>query len=79
MEVQLADQDYLAGSYSYADIALYMAQLFGERKTALLTAATPGLLRWRHTMTQRKAVWEGVAPLINHLRTSGRPVPEFLW
>ncbi len=78
MEVQLADQDYLAGSYSYADIAFYMAQLFGERKTALLTTATPGLLRWRDTMTQRKAVREGVAPLINHLRVSGRPVPEFL-
>src|SRR5215813_3649073 len=31
MERQLADGQWLAGSYSYADIAFYMAQLFGER------------------------------------------------
>ena len=31
MEKTLGAQQWLAGSYSYADIAFYMAQLFGER------------------------------------------------
>jgi glutathione S-transferase len=30
----LADREYLAETYSYADIAFYMAQLFGARKGA---------------------------------------------
>ena len=31
MEALLAPGDWLAGSYSFADIAFYMAALFGER------------------------------------------------
>src|SRR5215813_4897233 len=31
MEKGLADKPWLAGRYSYADIAFYIAQLFGER------------------------------------------------
>ena len=47
MELQLAGSDWLAGSYSFADIAFYMAALFGERQGAPVTAATPRLLAWR--------------------------------
>ena len=34
MERTLGDQEWLGGSYSYADIAFYMAQLFGDRMGA---------------------------------------------
>ena len=34
MEHVLADRAFLADTYSYADIAFYMAQLFGARKRA---------------------------------------------
>ena len=34
MERTLGDREWLAGSYSYADIAFYMAQLFGDRMGA---------------------------------------------
>jgi glutathione S-transferase len=78
MEAQLGAQDYLAGSYSYADIAFFMAQLFGERKSAILTGATPGLMAWRDRMVRRDAVKQAVQPLVNHLKASGRPVPGFL-
>jgi glutathione S-transferase len=78
MEVQLGNKDYLAGEFSYADIAFFMAQLFGERKSAIMTGDTPALLRWRDRMVRRSAVREGVRPLVNHLRKSGRPVPEYL-
>jgi len=78
MEVALEGREYLVGAYSYADIAFFMAQVFGERKGAVLTAETPRLVRWRERMMQRPAVRRGVTPLVQHLRASDRPVPGFL-
>lgn len=56
MDAQLRDREWLAGAYGYADIAFYMAALFGERQGALLTGDMPRLLAWRDRMTQRPAV-----------------------
>ena len=42
MEKGLGSGEWLAGSYSYADIAFYMAQLFGERMGAPMTDAIRG-------------------------------------
>ena len=53
MEHVLADRAFLADTYSYADIAFYMAQLFGARKGAPMTDETPRLLAWRERMTAR--------------------------
>jgi glutathione S-transferase len=78
MERTLARQDYLAGSYSYADIAFYMAQLFGARMGAEMTAATPGLLQWRERMTARPAVRAVVGPMAAYVAAQGRRLPEFL-
>ncbi|MFC5499531.1 glutathione S-transferase family protein [Caenimonas terrae] len=78
MEAQLADRPFLAGSYSFADIAFYMAALFGERQGAPLTAATPRLLQWRERMTQRPAVRQVAGTMAAWLRSVGRPVPVFL-
>jgi glutathione S-transferase len=47
MEQVLGGGDYLAGVYSYADIAFYMAQIFGARMGAPMTDATPHLVQWR--------------------------------
>ena len=47
MERSLGEQEYLSGTYSFADIGFYMAQVFGERKGAVMTQATPRLLAWR--------------------------------
>ena len=52
----LADREFLTRTYSFADIAFYMAQLFGARMGAPMTDATPNLLRWRDRMTARPAV-----------------------
>ena len=38
MEARLADREWLAGDYTFADIAFYMAALFGERMGAVLGA-----------------------------------------
>lgn len=78
MEALLQQADWLAGSFSFADIAFYMAALFGERQGALLTAATPRLLAWRERMTQRPAVGQVAWAMGDWLASVGRPVPVFM-
>jgi glutathione S-transferase len=78
MEAQLEGRDYLAGSYSFADIAFYMAALFGERQGAPLKEETPRLLAWRERMTQRPAVRTVAGAMGRWLASVGRPVPASL-
>jgi glutathione S-transferase len=78
MEQRLATSAWLAGSYSFADIAFYMAALFGERQGAVLGAAAPKLLAWRERMTQRAPVRTVVSAMAAWLRAAGRPVPPFM-
>ncbi|WP_206732829.1 glutathione S-transferase family protein [Bradyrhizobium zhanjiangense] len=78
MEAILSDRRFLAGSFSYADIAFYMAQLFAERMGVPLDATTPALLRWRDAMSARPAVRSVVRPMVKFLYSSKRPVPDFL-
>jgi glutathione S-transferase len=78
MEKLLSANEWLAGAYSFADIAFYMAALFGERQGAPVTAATPNLLKWRDRMTQRAAVRSVVGAMARWLRAASRPVPAFM-
>jgi len=78
MEKVLADREFLAGSYSYADIAFYMAQLFGERMGAPLPSECPGLLRWRDRVSVRSAVREVAGAMGRYLMSVGRPLPGFM-
>ncbi len=78
MEKLLTTRHWLAGNYSFADISLYMASLFGDRQSAPVTPATPKLLEWRDRMTQRPAVRTVVGAMANWLRAAGRPVPAFM-
>jgi glutathione S-transferase len=78
MEGQLAHRSFLAGSFSYADIAFFMAQVFGERMGARMTDETPKLIAWRDAMAQRPSVKLAVQPMIEFLVAHGAPVPGFL-
>ncbi|WIM14373.1 glutathione S-transferase family protein [Enhydrobacter sp.] len=78
MERLIGERDWLAGSYSYADIAFYMAQLFGARMTAPMAEAHPRLQRWRDRMSARPAVAKVAGAMARYLRSQGRPLPEFL-
>ena len=78
MEELLAGHDHLAGDYSYADIALYMAHVFADRKGAGMTEATPRLVARRERVGQRMAVRQVVGPMMRFLASQGRPVPRFL-
>ncbi|KML53708.1 glutathione S-transferase [Burkholderia cepacia] len=78
MERVLADREFLAGTYSYADIAFYMAQLFGARKGAPMTAETPNLLAWRARMTARPAVRKVAGAMAGYLESIENAMPDFL-
>jgi glutathione S-transferase len=78
IERLVMDREFLAGPYGFADIAFYMAQLFGARMGAAMTEATPRLCRWRDRVTARPAVRRVVGPMVDFLISVGRPVPDFL-
>ena len=78
MEAQLEDHDYLMGEFTFADIAFYMAALFGERQGAPLGEDTPRLLQWRERMTRRPAARSVAGAMARWLSSVGRPVPAFL-
>ena len=78
MEKLLTAGTWLAGAYSFADIAFYMAALFGERQGAPITINTPKLLEWRDRMTRRPAVRPVVSAMAAWRKTAGRPVPAFM-
>lgn len=78
LEPLLASADYVAGDFSFADIALYMAMLFGARMGADLNGSTPRLLAWRDRISARPAVLQVVKPMADYLRADGRPLPPFL-
>jgi glutathione S-transferase len=77
-EDKLRASDWLAGTYSFADIAFYMAALFGERQGAPITDATPRLLAWRDRMCARPAVRKVPGAMASWLAAAGRPVPAFM-
>jgi glutathione S-transferase len=78
MEKILVGRDYLAGDYSYADIAFYMAQVFGARKGAPMGDETPKLLAWRTRMGTRPAVKQVAGAMAAYLLSINRPVPDFM-
>jgi len=78
MDRRLESCEWLAGSYSFADIAFYMAALFGERQSAPLTASTPRLLAWRDRMSRRAPVKAVAGAMAKWLHAAGRPVPAFM-
>ena len=76
-ELALADRPYLAGDYSYADIAFYMAQFFAARHTVPMSAEHLRLLAWRQRMAERPAVRPVIGAMAAYLRSIERPVPDF--
>jgi len=78
MERTLGNKEWLAGSYSYADIAFYMAQLFGARMTAPMDERHPRLQAWRDRMSARPAVAKVAGAMGRYLLSQGRKLPPFL-
>jgi glutathione S-transferase len=78
MNARLESRAFIAGDFSYADIAFFMAQLFGERKGAIMTGATPRLRDWRVRLLERRPVRKVAGAMGAWLAAQGRPVPEYL-
>ncbi len=73
------DGDYLAGDFSCADIAFFMAVLYGERLGApLIDAETPQLAMWRDRVFARPAIVPVMARLVAYLRAHNRFIPPFM-
>ena len=78
MDARLEGQEFLAGTFSYADIALFMVQFYGERKGALMTDATPRLLEWRKRVLQRPAIRKVIGRMGAWLTSEGRDSPVYV-
>lgn len=78
MERQLGEGEFLAGPYSFADIAFYMAQLFAARMGAPMTGATPKLIAWRDRVSARPAVRQVAGAMARFLLSHDRPLPDFM-
>jgi glutathione S-transferase len=78
MERVIGAQEWLVGTYSYADIAFYMAQLFGARMTAPMDERHPRLQAWRDRMSARPAVAKVAGAMGRYLLSLGRKLPPFL-
>ena len=76
MNQLLRDREYLAGQFSYADIAFYMAQFFAARHTVPMTTEHSNLAAWRERVIERPAVRTVVTAMAGYLRSQGRAVPE---
>src|SRR5260221_13655345 len=76
MEKGLGSGEWLAGSYSYADIAFYMAQLFGERMRAPLTDPHPRLKAWRQRVGQRSPVRQAPGTMGRYLLSQAPKLPD---
>ena len=77
MEALLADRQWLAGDYSYADIAFYMAQFFAARHTVPMEEGVPRLLEWRRRMASRMAVRPVIDAMAKYLTSIDYPVPDY--
>jgi glutathione S-transferase len=77
LELALAGRSHLAGAFTYADIAFYMAQFFAARHTVPITDSHPNLLSWRRRVAARPAVKPVIGAMVNYLRSLGSAVPDF--
>lgn len=78
MERTIGDQEWLSGAYSFADIAFYMAQLFGERMGAPIPTELSRLHAWRDRMSARPAVRQVAGAMGRYLLSIGRTLPPFM-
>lgn len=69
MERKLDGREFLAGTYSYADIAFFMAQTFAAFLGAPWTGEHPRLDAWRERVAARPAVQRVVGAMTEYLRT----------
>lgn len=80
LEALLSDgRDWLAGAaFTYADIAFYMAQIFGDRMGAPVPVSHGRLIAWRGRMGERASVCQVAGAMARYLIGENRRVPDFM-
>jgi glutathione S-transferase len=73
---RLGSSPYLAGQFSYADIAFYMAQFFAAFLGAPVPSHLSGLLGWRRRVGERDSVRTVTQAMAEYLKLNGVPVPD---
>ncbi len=71
IERLLTDREFLAGPYTYADIAFFMAQTFARFIGEAPGAGHHHLDAWRARVRERPAVRQVVGPMVDYLRAQG--------
>jgi glutathione S-transferase len=71
MDLILADQDYLAHDFSYADIAFFAAQFFVRFLGQPPSSELKNLERWRQKMNDRKSVQDVMGKMAGYLGANG--------
>lgn len=77
MESLLGGREYVAGPFTFADIAFYMAQFFAARHTVPMAQGQTRLLAWRRRMAARPAVRLVIDRMADYLRSIDYPVPDY--
>jgi len=72
----LGDVPYLAETFSYADIAFFMAQFFAGFLGRPIPATLMRLSAWRRRVGERETVRAVAGAMAEYLRTNGVPVPD---
>jgi glutathione S-transferase len=70
---------WLAGpGFTYADIAFYMAAIFGDRMGAPIAANCARLIAWRERMGERASVRQVAGAMGRYLISQNRRVPDWM-
>lgn len=75
IDTRLAGREYLAGTYSYADIAFFMAQFFASFLGAPPPPSLANLAGWRVRVGARGTVRRVAGTMIDYLRAQGLQLP----
>ncbi len=80
LEAMMGDgREWLAGNaFTYADIAFYMGQIFGDRMGAPIMARHSRLISWRDRMGHRASVRAVAGAMAGYLIGENRRVPDFM-
>jgi glutathione S-transferase len=74
-ERRLDDREYLAGPFTYADIAFFMAQFFASFLGSPPPADAAGIAAWRARVGARPSVRKVAGAMADYLRAQGLQLP----
>ncbi len=75
VDTRLTGREYLAGTFSYADIAFFMAQFFASFLGAPPPASLANVAAWRGRVGARSSVRKVAGTMADYLRAQGLQLP----